>query len=114
MFLLPDKKTINRNPGLIQVSAKRAMEHELVYGRGEVQVKHERPSFPEKDLDADETDEVIIVDTRQLEYLELTLKEMKSLQINTADEFRLVRKMVDMLTEQMAGFQICHPEFTSD
>ena len=109
MFLLPDKKTINRNPGLIQIAAKRAMEHELVYGRGEVQVRYERPQFPEKDLDTEEQD--AIVDTKQLEYLEFTMKEMKSLKIQTKDEYRLVKKMVDMLTDEMASFQIAHPDF---
>lgn len=110
MFLLPDKKTINRNGSLIAVAAKRASEHELVYGRGEVQVRHERPSFPDNDLEADESDEIQIVDKKQLEYLELTMKELKSLKINTQDEFRLVKKMVNMLTEEMAGFQIAYPD----
>ena len=109
VFLLPDKKTINRNPGLIQIAVKRAMEHELVYGRGEVQVRYERPQFPEKDLDAEEQNEII--DTKQLEYLELTMKEMKSLKIQTQSEYRLVKKIVDILTEEMADFQIAHPAF---
>ena len=40
MFLLPDKKTMNRNSGLIQIAVKQAMEHELVYGRGDTQVRN--------------------------------------------------------------------------
>ena len=69
----------------------------------------ERSQFLEKELDAEEQNEII--DTKQLEYLELTMKEMKSLKIQTQAEYRLVKKIVDILTEKMADFQIVHPDF---
>lgn len=114
MFLLPDKKTINRNPGLMTVATKRANEYELVYGRGEVEVRHERPSYPENQLDGEEADELVIVDTKQQEYLEVTLKEMKTLQLNTAEEMRLAEAMLRLLTDQICDFRVRHPEFSGN
>lgn len=109
MFLEPDKKTINRNPGLMNVATKRANEYELVYGRGEVEVRHERPSYPENQLDGDESEEIVIVDTKQLEYLEVTLKEMKTLKIQSADESRVANAICSLLTDQLCKWRIEHP-----
>jgi len=106
MFLLPDKKTINRNSALISICTRRAAEHELVYGRGEIQVRNERPTFPEKDIDAEESDEIVIVDTKQLEYLETTLKEMKTLKIQTQEEARVAKKIIDLLTDKLCEFTV--------
>lgn len=110
MFLLPDKKTINRNPGLMNVATRRANEYELVYGRGEVDVRHERPSYPEHQLDGEEADELMIVDTKQLEYLETTLKEMKTLKIQTAEEMRVANAICSLLTDQICVFRVGNPE----
>ena len=107
MFLLPDKVTINRNPGLIHVATRRANEYELVYGRGEVEVRNERPSYPE--LDTEETDVLVIVDTRQQEYLEVTLKEMKTLKIQTAEEMRVANAICSLLTDQICEFRVRNP-----
>jgi len=109
MFLLPDKKTINRNPGLMTVATKRANEYELVYGRGEVDVRHERPSYPENEMDGEEADELMIVDTKQLEYLEVTLKEMKTLRIQTAEEMRVANAICSLLTDQLCLFRVQNP-----
>ena len=109
MFLCSDKKTINRNPGLQNIATKRAGEHELVYGRGDCIVRHERPYFPENDLDNDENDDVVILSSKQLEYLELTLKELKTLKIQSQEEMRVVKKIVDLLTTEMCDFKVANP-----
>jgi hypothetical protein len=105
MFLCQDKKTINRNPGLMTVATKRANEYELVYGRGEVEVRHERPTLPEN-MGEEESDELVIVDTKQLEYLETTLKEMKTLQIKTSEEMRVANAICSLLTDQICSFRV--------
>lgn len=109
MFLCQDKKTINRNTALMGIATKRAAEHELVYGRGEVQVRYERPSFPENDLDNEENDEIVILSSKQLEYLEITLKELRTLKIQTAEEMRVVKKIVDLLTSEMCDYKVNNP-----
>jgi len=109
MFLCPDRKTINRNPGLMNIATRRASEHELVYGRGEQQIRHERPSFPESEVDNEETDEVEILSSQQLGYLEATLKELKTLKIQSHEEMRVVKKIVDLLTTEMCDFKVANP-----
>lgn len=109
MFLCQDKKTINRNTALMGLASKRAAEHELVYGRGEVQVRYERPSFPENELENDENDEIVILSSKQLEYLEVTLKELKTLKIQSSEEMRVVKKIIELLSAEMCDFKVNNP-----
>lgn len=94
------------------VATKRAAEHELVYGRGEVEVRNERASFPENDLENEESDEVVILSSKQLQYLEVTLKELRTLKIQSAEEMRVVKKIVDLLTAEMCDYKVANPTET--
>ena len=104
MFLLPDGRTKNRNKALMSVASKRCSELELVYGRGEYEVKNEKAKIPEGALDAEESD-VSLVEGKTIEFLKNVLKELGKLKIETDEEARLAKSICNTLTNSICEFK---------
>lgn len=105
-YLLPDGKTINRNPSLVHVATRRAAEMELVYGRGETQVRHERPVYPEDALEAEDADQLVLVGGRSMEFLQSVFTQLKTYKIESQEESRLVKATIDLLSDALIDFRV--------
>ncbi len=57
--------TANRNATLIRLAQARAAQLETVYGRGEFEVRHERPTIP-KETQFDKESDIIVLSANQV------------------------------------------------
>ena len=104
--MLPDGKTINRSPGLAFIAQKRAAEIELVYGRGNVDVRRERPSYPDEALDAEESFELNLCSTAQLDNCKKALDHFRGMKIETQEESRVVKAIIDALQDALIEWRV--------
>lgn len=111
---MPDGKTINRSPGLYAFAERRAEEIELVYGRGDIQVRKERATFPKEMIDADDSPLLILTTGKQLDFLNHTLKQLKGYKIESGEEHRLMKAISDLVTEIMIEYRVQNAAQTAD
>ncbi|KAI1292785.1 hypothetical protein HDE_06742 [Halotydeus destructor] len=105
-YLMPDGKTINRNHALMMIATKRASEIELVYGRGDVQVRHERPSYPEEYMDAEESFQLVMTSAKSLDNLKRAHEFFKSYKIESQEEFRLLKAIMDLCQDHLIEWRV--------
>jgi len=105
-YLLPDGKTINRSPGLAFIAQKRASEIELVYGRGDVDVRRERPVYPDEAMEAADSDLMVLTDTKHVEFLTHTLGQLKQYKIQSQEESRIVKAIIDQLSDALIDWRV--------
>lgn len=103
---MPDGKTINRSSGLYNFAERRSEEIELVYGRGDVQIRRERPTFPNEMINAEDSELIVLATGKQLEFLQHTLKQLKGYKIESNEELRLVRTISEALQDIMIEYRV--------
>lgn len=106
IFLLPNKKTILRTSNLISTAAKKAADLESVFGRGEIQVRNERAKFPDSNILNKPDDGQVNDDNSQLKILNESVNNLKDIQIETHEECRLAKIILDKLSSTVAEFEI--------
>lgn len=102
---MPDGRRANRNVALIKMAQGRAQELELVYGRGEWEVRNERPSIPEEaELDV-ESDIITVESGQQTEVLKNCLKQIKACKLEGDEDIRIAKQIINDLTDAIIEFK---------
>jgi len=104
-YLMPNGRQANRNFTLIRMAAGRCQELELVYGRGDFEVRHERPTLPkEEDIDM-ENDDFEIDQGKQTEVLKNALDVIRSCRLEAEEDVRIAKSIINDLTDSIIEFK---------
>lgn len=107
MFVMPDRHTIQVNADLISLAIQRAAEVELLHGRGEMQIRHEGPTYPTSSgLDKEDGDFIFIEDSNKLLVLHESMKNINNIRIESPEECRLVKDLVDKLNSAICDYEL--------
>ncbi len=98
MYLMPNGITANRNSTLIRLAQARAAELETVYGRGEFEVRHERPTIP-KETKFDKESDIIVESGKQTQVLKDALQIITMCKLESEEDVRLAKKIINDLTD---------------
>jgi len=102
---MPDGKRTNRNPALMKMAQGRAQELELVYGRGEFEIRYERPTIPEETELDKESDIIHVESGKQTETLKHALQLIKACKLETQQDFQISKQIISNLTEVMSDYK---------
>jgi hypothetical protein len=104
-YLLPDGRHTNRNVALIKMAQGRAQELELVYGRGEYEVRNERPTIPQ-DAELDKESDIINVESgKQTEVLKNALQMIRSCKLELDEDIRVAKQIINDLTDAIIEYK---------
>ncbi|XP_054160966.1 uncharacterized protein LOC128959004 [Oppia nitens] len=103
-YLMPDGRRANRNAALIRMAQGRAQELELVYGRGDFEVRHERPTIPDEQLDI-ESDIIVVESGQQTEVLKQALKQIKACKLEGDEDIRVAKQIINDLTDAIIEYK---------
>jgi hypothetical protein len=105
-FLHPDKKTINHNKGMEHRAAKRCVDLELVYGRGDIVKKSFVPEVPEDALDAPEATDLLYVEEKQANsFLEIVVKGLAKVVLKTDEDIQRAEKINEILFDALIEYK---------
>jgi hypothetical protein len=83
----------------------RAQELELVYGRGEYEVRYERPTIPQ-DAQLDKESDVINVESgKQTEVLKNALQMIRSCKLELDEDIRVAKQIINDLTDAIIEYK---------
>ena len=102
---MPDGRRANRNVALIKMAQGRAQELELVYGRGEWEIRNERPSIPDETQIDVESDIITVESGQQTEVLKHCLKQIKACKLEGDEDIRIAKQIINDLTDAIIEFK---------
>ncbi len=83
----------------------RAQELELVYGRGEYEVRNERPTIPQ-DAELDKESDIINVESgKQTEVLKNALQMIRSCKLELDEDIRVAKQIINDLTDAIIEYK---------
>jgi len=104
-YLLPDGRRANRNVALIRMAQGRAQELELVYGRGDWEVRNERPSIPDEAAIDQESDIITVESGQQTEVLKNCLRQIKACKLEGEEDIRVAKQIINDLTDAIIEYK---------
>lgn len=104
-----DGRTANRISPLMKMAAARCQELELIFGRGDFVIKHEIPQVTEEELNREES-LILFKPGKNMENLNRMHNGVQGLKLESDEEAKVVKAIVNQLTESLIAYQTNRPE----
>ncbi|CAG2108240.1 unnamed protein product, partial [Medioppia subpectinata] len=104
-YLLPDGRRANRNVALMRMAQGRAQELELVYGRGDFEIRHEKVTIPDETQVDVESDIITVESGQQTEVLKQALKQIKACKLEGDEDIRVAKQIINDLTDAIIEYK---------
>ena len=89
----------------MRMAQGRAQELELVYGRGDFEIRHEKVTIPDEAQVDVESDIITVESGQQTEVLKQALKQIKACKLEGEEDIRVAKQIINDLTDAIIEYK---------
>ena len=83
-----------------------------MYGRGDYTVKREKPNIGDDEIDGPENDFINVEEGKQTETLKKILAGLKKIKLETDEDARIAKQIINIMTDAICEHQVKGPKNT--